>query len=311
MNLPNIAERCDAVMLSRCKTHRAHTNRSSSLGDECERRLVYARTIGEQMQIDVGLAYVFQMGNILEEPTLRLITDAGYKIEQHQRDFVYPQTGKVLVTGHIDCIISDGAESYVADVKTCSPFVWEKLPTDIVSAAPFNEFSRYDYMRKYPAQLQLYMFGLEIPQGLFIFVNKNSGRLKIIGMELDYEYTEDILQKAARINEHVENQTLPERTVDDDVCDRCGYRDGCCPGMAGKVIEYGDDELAAMVTNMHELKAAKKECEELEDEIKAAVAGKEILIAGDWQYRGKWIDVQRKATVASTSKQWRGKWEKL
>ena len=115
---------------------------------------------------DVSLQYIFELGNTLERPVIRWLEDAGYEVSQQQRDFAYADKGEPLVTGHIDCILERDGQRWVTDIKTTSPFVWQKLRTNIVSKYPFEEFSIGSWMGKYPAQLQLYMFGLEIPQGL-------------------------------------------------------------------------------------------------------------------------------------------------
>jgi hypothetical protein len=83
------------------------------------------------------------------------------------------------------------------------------------------------------------------------------------------------------------------------------------PGNATKAVHIADDDLVAMVERMQELKPLCAEYEEINDMVKLSMQDKERAIVGSWFYSGKWIDVERKASEASKSRQWRGKWEKI
>jgi CRISPR/Cas system-associated exonuclease Cas4 (RecB family) len=317
MIVPEISKEVDSLMATKIKTYRAATNRSSSIGDCCMRRLVYLRTMGDKAKPhDVSLQYIFEMGNVLERPVIRWLEDAGYEVSQQQRDFAYPDKGEALVTGHIDCILERDGQRWVTDIKTTSPFVWQKLQTGIVSRYPFSEFGVGAWMGKYPAQLQLYMFGLEIPQGLFIFVNKTSGQIKTIGMELDYGYVEGILKKAASVNDHVKKDTMPDYPDDTTACNDCPFFEICRPPTIGKEYDFiNDSEIIAKVERLHELKDMSKEFSEIDSELKEILRGKENIIIGNkYCYQGKFIMVNRKAQeakAAETVEQWRGKFLKF
>ena len=128
---PDIVSSVDAVMVRRIKTYPCHANRASAIGDDCERRLVYERTNWrEKKKHDVGLEYVYQVGNLLEEPVLSLMRDAGFKAVRQQEPFEYRSNGETLCTGHIDAILvaADGTE-FLVEIKSMSPHVWDSVTT--------------------------------------------------------------------------------------------------------------------------------------------------------------------------------------
>jgi len=181
LNTPKIVEAVDALMESRTKVYPTHANRSSGIGDPCLRRLVYERTAWEQKDLpDLGLQYVFAIGNVMEGPVIRLIQDAGFTVSRTQEPFVYKSKGKTILTGHIDGVLTDlKGLDWVFDIKSMSPFIWDRIET-------IEDFQRYPWSKKYAPQMTAYMFGLEIPRGLFILVNKSTGRIKVLSIELDY-----------------------------------------------------------------------------------------------------------------------------
>jgi CRISPR/Cas system-associated exonuclease Cas4 (RecB family) len=265
---------------------------------------------------DVSLQYIFEMGHTLERPVTRWLEDSGYEVSQQQRDFTYPDKGEPLVTGHIDCILEKDGQRWVTDIKTTSPFVWQKLKTDIVSKYPFPEFDVGSWMKKYPAQLQLYMFGLEIPEGLFVFINKTSGQVKVIGMELDLGYVETLLEKAERINKHVKCDSMPDYPEDTTACHECPFFGICTPPTKAKEYDFiNDSEIIAKVERLHELKESSKEYSDLNKELKEIFREKENVIVGSkYCYQGKYITINRKAQEAKpaeTTRQWRGAFTEL
>ena len=72
-------------------------------------------------------------------------------------------------------------------------------------------------------------------RGLLLCLNKATGALAQVVVDLDYEYAEELLQRAERINRHVNNDTLPERMAfDETVCPRCPYYGVCLPDHVGR-----------------------------------------------------------------------------
>ena len=253
-----------------------HTNRASQLGHPCERYLVYERTRWDEKTLhDVSLQLVFDLGNVLEEIVLNDLKDAGFKIIEQQRPFFYSDFN---ISGHIDAKVQIDSKAIPLEIKSTSPFVF-----NAVNSVDDMKKSKYVYMQKYPAQLNIYMLMSNIDRGVFIFKNKSTGAMKEIWCELDWELADSLCKKAQRINEHVVNGTLPEPVDNDAICEGCEYVHICLPERAGKEMKIIDDtDFETLLDRYDELKKIMKEYDELDREIKARLDGVEKLTVGHW-----------------------------
>lgn len=267
------------------KVYPVHTNRASDLGNPCIRYHVLNRTRWTEKQPhDIGLELIFNMGHEIERIVLSELAAAGVKVVEQQKAFELP---RYQITGHVDgLIIGDDGGTYPFDIKSSSPYVFDSIHTidDLKNG-------RYPYLKKYPAQLNLYLLMSNQGKGLFIFKNKVTGALKEIWMSLDYGLGEELLQRAEAINKHIAEGTLPE-PCDADCCDdRCPFMHICLPDRIGKEVEILDsEELVEMLFRREELAPMKKEYEAIDKEISKKVEGKEKILVGDWFISGRWID---------------------
>jgi len=108
----------------------------------------------------------------------------------------------------------------------------------------------------------------QIESGIFILRGFN-GSWKEIYMSLDEERALEILEKAKKINEHVEKRTYPDplwETNPDDlsICLACPYKHMCMTEMQGseKIIFREDNELLIMLKERAELEEYAKRYEE-------------------------------------------------
>jgi CRISPR/Cas system-associated exonuclease Cas4 (RecB family) len=283
MSFPAIVEACDKQVSAEIKLTPCHTNRSSGIGDLCVRKLVYERTSWQQKKLhDIGLEYIFRLGNTFETPAIRLIEDAGFQLIRAQEPFQYESNREVLATGHIDGILVDeeGTE-YIAELKTMHPAIWDRIET-------VQDFDRYFWTRKYPWQLTLYMFGLEIPRSIWILINKSSGRMKQLNYELDYDFAEEILKRCEEINSHIKNNTLPDfYKQDPDYCEKCQYFHICTPPLERESIELIVDEMLINdVEEMQGLEESSKKYETLKKELKDKLKDTPKAMIGRWKYDG-------------------------
>lgn len=279
------------------KGYPVNSNRASDLGVPCVRYHVLNRTRWQEKSLhDVGLQFVFDIGNEIEEIVLKELSDAGIKIIEQQRSFSWPEYS---ITGHIDGIVlADENKAYPMEIKSCSPFVFKAINTidDLKNG-------KYGYLRKYPTQLNLYLLMDGKERGVFLFKDKVSGQLKEIWMDLDYDLGEETLQRAKEINTHVSAGTLPAPIGEEMWCNGCAFAHICLPEQIGKEVEVDTGELATMLDRLEELKPAKSEYEEIDKQVKETVKGREKILAGDYFITGKWID--RKATSIPASRYWK------
>ncbi|MDE2105010.1 MAG: PD-(D/E)XK nuclease family protein, partial [Patescibacteria group bacterium] len=268
------------------------TNRASSLGHPCERNLTYARVASDKRQKPtVAQQRRFQDGDLHEKAVLRILEDAGerlgFRIVDRQRDLSEdPFFKKHQISGHPDALVAAGGEAYPIDVKSCSPFVFQQLST-------LQDMQRHKhaYVRAYPAQIQLYLLGTGHPQGAFLLKDKASGEPKQITAELDYQYAEDLVQKADRINAHVAAGTLPPPIDDAAVCQDCPFRVICPADISfGPPLQVVDEpELIEKLERRDFLYPLAKEYERLDKELKGILEGEANTLIGDFHISGKSI----------------------
>ncbi|HDP36501.1 MAG TPA: Dna2/Cas4 domain-containing protein [Candidatus Atribacteria bacterium] len=254
--------------------------------------------------------FIFDGGRNIENLALQDLQEAGYKTIQQGRDF---ELKEQEITGHLDCLISDNGQNYPCEIKGISPFDFDKL-----NSAEDMLKSEKPYIRAYPAQLQLYLFmaavnkltSQEKPEGLFYIKNKLTFLPKEIWVELDYEYVEELLRKAERINKHIQNGTLPERIEDISVClNYCPFQAICLPDIRrAEGIEILDDiEAERTIKRWFELKDAASEYAELDKRLKDYCQGKDKKILGDYLITGKKISKNLPAQQARTIEYWQKK----
>jgi len=268
------------------KQHPVNSNRASDLGVPCVRYHVLNRTRWQEKSLhDVGLQFVFDMGNEIEEIVLKELAEAGIKVIEQQRSFEWKEYG---ITGHIDGKIFSDGQIYPMEIKSCSPYVFKSINS-------INDLKngKYGYLRKYPVQLNLYLLMDNKEKGVFLFKDKTSGQIKEIWMDIDMDLGEETLKRAEAINEHIKAGTMPDPIGEEMWCNGCPFAHICLPEQIGKEVEVDTSELATMLDRLEELKPIVKEYEEIDEQVKEIVKGREKVLAGNWFVTGKYY--QRKS----------------
>jgi CRISPR/Cas system-associated exonuclease Cas4 (RecB family) len=268
------------------KIYPCHTNRASGLGDECERRLVYIRTDWDkQLMPDVSLQYIFDEGNIQEEALFKDLKEAGIVLIEQQRAFSWPE---YQISGMIDARVKDNGSIYPIEAKSMSPFIWDGINT-------IEDLKKYPWTSRYIAQMVLYLLLSNSETGIFILKNKSTGKIKQLNVNLsDYlELGESLLQKAKRINDHIQAKTLPQKINNFKTCSECVFRHICLPEILAKGgIEFIDnEELEKSLNRREELSSLSKEYSDLDkyikEDLKRYMQDKEIISVGKWTIEKK------------------------
>jgi hypothetical protein len=132
-------------------------------------------------------------------------------------------------------------------------------------------------------------------RAVIMMFNKSTGVPKEIWIDLDLDYVQWILDRAGRINGHVEAGTVPDRVpYRPNTCGRCDFRHVCLPDMkeADAVAWLDDEALAEDLDERGELESAGKRFKTLDGEIKEALKaryakGTTRIFVGDWLCEGK------------------------
>lgn len=297
-----IVEKVREKVASQIKQFPVHSNRASEIGHPCEKYLVLMRTRWEEKTLhDVNLQFIFNEGNLHEDSVIRTLQNAGIQIIEQQRAFEWK---KYRITGHVDGKIIIDNKAIPLEIKSMSPYMFDSINSvkDLLDG-------KYAYLKKYPAQLTLYMLMDDKDEALFLFKNKVNGQLKEIPMTLDYEYGERLLKKVERINAHVENNTLPEPIDwDEYTCGGCGFNHICLPEVRRTAIDFTDNkELENKLKRRDELKISVSEYDKLDKDIKDCLKEKEKVVVGDYLILGKWIEKNMSAKEAYVQKYWQTK----
>ena len=284
-------------------------NRASELGHECLRYLVLNRTRWQEKTLHgARLQMIFDMGRMVEDLVSQDLREAGFTVVEQQRSFSW---AKYQITGSIDFKLSIDGKVYPTEVKSAAPH-----PFGSINSVVDMLHHKYHYMRKYPAQLTLYLLMDNKEEGLFLFKNKSTGELKEIWMDLDYDFAETLVKKAEAINRHVAEGTLPEpMEYNEDICSECAFVHICMPDRIGKEVEVTDDSaLLELVTRYMELKPGAKEFDEVNERITKLVQGREKILVGDYFIEGKWVERkvyhvpdEVRLKYADTSQSWQKK----
>lgn len=283
-----IVEKIMEAKQAKVKQYPVNTNRASELGHPCVRYHVYNRTLWHEKALhDARLQLVFDLGKEIEDIVMGDLREAGFEVIEQQRSFSWKE---YLITGHIDGKLLINGEAVPFEVKSCSPYVFKTINT-------IDDLKRgkYLYMRKYPAQLNLYLLMDDKPSGLFIFKDKSSGQYKEIWMDIDYDLGEETLKRAEAVNAHVAAGTLPDAPdYDPAMCDDCPYAHVCVPDRVGREVELVDnDELLGLLERYENLKPLAGEFKEVDDQIKGIVEGREKLLVGPYFVSGKWVQTTK------------------
>lgn len=209
-------------------------NNASSIGHPCERYLYYLRAESDsRAPHGPSLQGIFDLGNFLEPHITDIISRAARRIGYHwmgqQKSF---HDERVNLSGRIDggLVKLDGrgvagGHPIPTEVKTCSPFTFEKIK----SVADLRAADEH-YLRSYYDQLQSYLYMFGEPLGVIVLFNKSTAKPRFIPVELDFVYYETVLKKCERVNIAVETKTVPERNIDFDICTECAFKRICFEG---------------------------------------------------------------------------------
>lgn len=205
----------------------------SRIGEPCARRLVYEITHvppDEGREFDGTILRIFEAGHQFEALSTKWLRAAGFDLRTERRDgrqYGFSVAGG-RIRGHIDGVIVAGPE-----VGIPWPALWEhkalhaKSWTDLVKRG--LKVSKPVYF----AQVQLYMAYMELGQGLFTAINKDTQALYHEAVAFDPAEAQALSDKAVEIIRAAEAGELPPRIAsapDFHLCRLCPYQQRCWEG---------------------------------------------------------------------------------
>lgn len=264
-----------------------HTNRASQAGIECARRLQWHRTRWQSAALPpVPLQRRFELGKIFEPQIVRLLEDAGVRVEQSQRDLHWPS---LQLTGHVDGVVGEGEDRAVLEIKTASRFSFNRIRKS-ASAARLLEDDRA-YVRGYVVQGALYALLLGLKRTWLLFFDKDSGSSHTIEVSLEdpmvLAAAEQALQRFERVNAAISRgEDLAAEPA--AYCRDCPFLTACLPDQSFASLRLlDDDDLEELVARHEALKPGAKEYEAIDEVLKERFAEPGENLLGDWIVRVK------------------------
>lgn len=282
----NLVEILDAEVGKQVKLTPHPTNRASEAGHPCVRFLVLSRLKPQERELpSLAQQRIFAEGNLHERDILIRLQQAGINVIEQQRAFEWE---KFQLTGYIDAKIVFQGKAVPLEIKSCSPNIFPAIkplqPLELMK-------SKQSWIRRYPAQMLLYMFMSESEGGIMLFKNKVSGELvqKVFTLSDEaLDYVEGILRKLEKVNQCVSNKEIPPAQWIEE-CSGCPFRrTACLPDFTGEgSLETIDStEAEAMLARHEELEPLVKEYEEIESTLKEQFKGRTVVI-GSWLVESK------------------------
>ena len=239
----------------------------SDLAD-CDRYLAYSVMDWDKRPIhDEDLQARFNAGKTWEREAIRELEGLGYDVTLSQQPVqIKNRSQEVIATGKIDGFITfeeDGINQKVPlEVKTMNANIFNTIKSA-------DDFQRLPYLRKYPRQLMMYMFGNNVDEGLFLLLD-GLGRWKLLPLALDYGTCEWLLQRIERVSEAIKKKALPDRIpYDQQICGKCPFSHICLADVINKAADMIDNkDLEDDIARHEELKPLASEFDRLHDTIK-------------------------------------------
>jgi len=258
----------------------------------CDRRMVYELTVPDRLPPwPPEVLAKFRRGDDRERDLLADLQRIGRDAEppfrvigQQERFSLKDHKSRVAIVGKVDARVEVNGTRAPLEVKAWSSMMVDRIET-------FSDLFDNPWTRSGAHQLLAYLYGAGEPYGFLLLDRSGIPKLLPVELESNLDRVEDFLVRAERALDHVEHGTLPDFLQGEpDECQRCPwYGHECNPPLSADVPQIlTTPGLEAALERREELKAAGKEFNELDDQIKRWLRGVEHGVVGHFHLRGKW-----------------------
>lgn len=209
----------------------------SSIGF-CSRRIVYSMLGYPSPEIEARVLAVFENGHSFHHRIETLLEKAGVLIApelsildeelnisgrtdaviKNPNKDAYKETHNVILKDTEGNVVYEGPNNEVALVELKS-----------INNKGFNRVRSQGPKEEHNQQLQLYMYLSGIKQGVLFYENKDTQDTEEFWIDYNEKIVKEIVEKIRTVNEHVANETFPERegTRSSYKCNYCDYKEIC------------------------------------------------------------------------------------
>ena len=304
----NIEELCQEIAAKRTEFYSRDVgpwpknNMVASDIGECQRESVLAITEWNQRPaFDPEVKARLERGKRIEDLAMAELAVLGYSARVERKPFEIKNAGgQILCRGRLDGFLEKDRREYPFECKSLNPNVYNQINEQ-------GDFDRYVFFRKYPKQLQTYLFANNLEEGFWI-LDDCMGHWKLIPCRLDYDRMDAVLRHLEAVADHVEKKTLPDFHKDPTTCLRCWVRGRVCnpPFFSGEGMQViNDAELEQKLNRRAELDPMASEYDHLDKELKevlkAAMKPEQIFVVGNWMIKAEEKTRNYKAQPAKTA----------
>jgi len=297
----------DKHLLSKVSRSSWRSIRASGIDDPCARRIYYYRTCGElDDSFGPDKIALFEEGRDQEPVVRRYLSELGFEVKKAGITEYWEKFG---ISGQIDGVISYDGQDYLVEIKTLGDAAWESIKTieDLRDGGK--------WFRKWYGQMQIYLLLCGYEKGFFVFKKKTAKLIRLLEITLDYDYAEQLLKRAEVVNIALEKSEPPDFLANNPIeCRRCPFFGKVCNppmdyGQTVPVVE--DSDLERKLERREILKAAFKEYEQLDKDVKGDFREIPKAVCGDFVITGSKQIRSIAAKPASTQEVWITKIERL
>lgn len=141
--------------------------------------------------------FIFLSGDIWESIIVAIAKASGVNLHSEQKEVIFEG-----VKGHIDGIATL-YKDFLIEIKSMSEAGFKM-------SSKFGISNDYGYL----SQLNVYLYALGLEQGIFLFVNKNTGALEEQIVTIDMNIVEDARKNIRAIREAEKSNIPPKRKYD-------------------------------------------------------------------------------------------------
>lgn len=279
-----IDKRAQAAALDGARSDPQHNPRASNIHD-CARNIAYQVLDWDKKKpFDRWLLERFEEGKRQERAVIARLRDRGFEVidqdvngqltiavpEQSGKEF---RRGEIL-TGRVDGLINWEGRWMPFEVKSLDPNRFRGIKS-------LEDFAKKPLFRRYLRQMQMYLYGRNEEQGLFILTDCLGHDLPI-PVYLDYAEAEWILKHLEKSARAIKNREYPERIpYDQSLCGSCQFAHICLNDVVNRPADFIENEtLEADLERHEELKPLAAEYDDLHDKIKETFKGVEKAVVG-------------------------------
>lgn len=264
---------------SKIKRYPSDKFRASDI-HECDFYMVSSILNWEKKSLhESDLQAIFDRGNTEENIVVKDLMELGFNFIHQQQPFeLKTKNEEVYCRGHIDGKIIYKGEAIPCEIKSMNINTFNLLNS-------LDDFNKRPLHRKYLRQMQLYLYGNNKEEGIFI-LSDLQGHYKFFEIKLDYNEVEKIISRLEKLWENVKNKEFPESIeFNEKICDYCPYKHICPTTITHPGANLIDStELEKLLEERASLKIYSDQYEEIDQKIKNQFKNLpgENFIGKDW-----------------------------